>query len=264
MKRILTTFVALGIASSAFAGITYRFTTTSSGMAAHGMSGIVKSDAGKRRIEITASDDTIFPAGSVMLSSGNALTVFDPAKKTYYDLDVNKYLQQTAGIGGQSSFVQLDFGNPKASVREAGAGETIGGYPTRRTLVDTSFDVTPLVPGLGQQMKVGVHSTTEVWLTDKLPADAANVLQTSRLHTGVPAIDKVLESTATLKGFPLKQVTTTQVSMNGGDPMTGTSTTVVSDVDTNAKIAATEFAVPAGYAKVDDPLKSMLKNFGID
>jgi len=259
MQRFLTVILALASAKSAFAGITYEFTTTSSGMPHHGMSGVVRSDAGKRRIEITASDDTIFPAGSVLLSSGNALTVFDPAKKTYYDLDLDQYLQQTAGLGSR-----IEFSNPKASVHENGAGETIDGYPTHRATVDTSFGVTPNVPGLGASLSVAIHSTTEVWLTDKLPADAANVLQTSRMHTGVPAIDKILESTATLRGFPLKQVTTTNVSISGGDPVTSTSTTVVSNIRTDAKVAASDFAVPAGFKKVDDPLKAMMKNFGLD
>ena len=263
MKRFLIALVTIACATAAFAGISYQFTTTSSGMSEHGMSGVVKSDAGRRRIEITASDDTIFPAGSVMLANASGMTVFDPAKKTYYDLDLDKYLQQTAGLGAQSPFVQLEFGNPHVSVKDDGAAETIGGYPTRRQTVTSSFDVTPNVPGMGQQMKITVRSTSQIWVTDKLPADAANVLETAKLHTGVPAIDKVVESMH-FNGFPMKQVTTTSVSMNGGDAMNGTSTTVVSNVNTNAKVAAGDFLLPAGYTKVDDPLKSMLKKYGMD
>ncbi|HSP34742.1 MAG TPA: hypothetical protein VLU46_10545 [Thermoanaerobaculia bacterium] len=262
MKRSSIALITVAFAAAAHAGITYEFKTTTSGMAEHAMSGVVKSDAGKRRIEITASDDAMFPTGAVMLSSGSALTVIDPAKKTYYDLDLEHYIQQASNLGG--GMLKLEFGDPKASVHDDGPAETIAGYPTRRETVQTVFTVAPSIPGAAQNMKVAVQATTQIWLTDKLPADAANVLQTSRLHTGVAAIDKLLDATASLKGFPLKQVTTTNVSMNGGDPMTGTTTTIVSNIVRDANVDASQFTLPAGYTKVDDPLKTQMKNMGLD
>lgn len=266
MRRVPIVLFAVLFTTSAFAGITYQFKTTSEGIGGHAMSGIVRSEAGKSRIEITASDEATFPAGSVILSSGGgAMTVFEPSKKTYYEMDIEKYIQQTAGLAATkaSPLMKIDFSNPHTSIRDEGPGEAIEGYPTRHATVDTSFQMIPNVTGMAQALKMAVHTTTQIWLTDKLPADAANILQTSRLQTGIPAIDKIVESTSSLKGFPLKQVTTSSVSINEGDPMTSTTTSIVSNIRT-VNVASSQFALPAGYTKVDDPLKAMMKKLGLE
>ncbi|HSP14686.1 MAG TPA: hypothetical protein VLV78_08035 [Thermoanaerobaculia bacterium] len=260
MKRIFSVLVALAIAVPSFAGITYRFTTTVEGTRESAVSGVVKSDGPKGRVEITSGDEMIFRPGSVILSSGNSvITVFDPAKKTYYELDLEKYLRST--VGGQSPIVSVDVLNPHVSVRELGAGPMMLGYPTHRARLVTSFELAPKFAGQ-LQMQIGVNLDSEVWLTDKLPAAAANVLQSSRLRTGVPAIDKMIDSSAVLRGFPLKQVTTSKITVGGSTSSGGKSTTVVSDVrETN--LAPDEFSVPAGFTKIDDPLEAMLKNLGM-
>lgn len=263
MKRILIAFLAAAFATSAFAGITYKFNSTTTGMAEKTFAGVVKSDGAKSRIDVTESDDTMFPAGAIVFSNNGTLTVFDPSKKTYYSLDLDKYVQQSLGLAQMSPFVKMDFGNPKTSVHDDGAGGTIAGYPTHRSTITTSFDIASSLLG-GEQMKVTITSSSRIWLTDKLPASAASIFQTSRARTGVPAIDKVLESTASLKGFPVKQVTESRVSVNGGDEMTSTTTSTVSDVNANANVPASDLAMPSGYTKVDDPLASALKNMGID
>jgi hypothetical protein len=260
MKRIVLVLAALAISVPSFAGITYRFTTTTEGARASAVSGIVKSDGAKGRVEILSGDELIFKPGSVILSGGGSvITVFDPAKKTYYDLDLQKYLRST--VGGQSSLISVDISNPHVNVRDLGAGPSMQGYPTRRARLTTSFDLAPRFAGQ-IQMQIGLSLDSEVWLTDKLPAGATNVLQSSRLHTGVEAIDKVIDSSAALHGFPLKQITTSKVTVGGATSDGGTTTTVVTDIH-EAEIAPSELMIPAGFTKTDDPLEAMLKNLGM-
>jgi hypothetical protein len=260
MNRFFMAVAALAMTMPTWAGVTYRFTTTTEGTRESAVSGIVKNEGAKGRVEITAGDELIFKRGTVVLSSGGTtITVFDPAKKTYYDLDLAKYLRQTAG--GQNSFVNVEIRNPRVTVRELGAGETIQGYPTRRARLITSFEVIPKYAGK-LQMEIGMNLDSEIWLTDKLPADAASILQSSRLRTGVDAIDKIIEQSAALHGFPLKQVTTSKATIGGMSPSAGKSTTVVSDIRQVA-VPASEFVVPAGFVKTDDPVAAMMKKLGL-
>ncbi len=260
MKQLLIALAAVAMSMPALAGITYRFTTTTEGTRESSVSGVVKNDGAKGRVEITSGDELIFKSGTVILSSGGStITVFDPAKKTYYDLDLAKYLRQTAG--GQPSYVSVEIRNPQVSVRELGSGGMMQGYPTRRARLTTSFEVLPKYAGQ-LQMRIGMNLDSEIWLTDRLPADPANVLTSSRLRTGVEAIDKVIESSASLRGFPLKQVTTTKATIGDMSSSAVKSTTVVSDIR-QVNVAASELAVPAGYTKTDDPLQAMLKTLGV-
>ncbi len=260
MKRFIVVLAALAVAMPALAGITYRFTTTTEGTRESSVRGVVKNDGAKGRVEITSGDELIFKSGTVILSGGGStITVFDPAKKTYYDLDLGKYLRQTAG--GQSPYVSVEIRNPRVAIRELGSGGMIQGYPTRRARLTTSFEVIPKYAGQ-LQMEIGMNLDSEIWLTDRLPADAANVLTSSRLHTGVEAIDKIVDSSASLRGFPLKQVTTTKATIGNMSSSAGKSTTVVSDIR-QVNVAPSEFVVPAGYRKTDDPLEAMLKTLGL-
>lgn len=263
MRRILIVFLAASFATSAFAGITYQFTSTTTGVVDKTFAGTVKSEGAKSRIDVTKSDDVTFPSGSVVLTDGSVLTVLDPAKKTYYSLDLQQYVKQSIGLAQLSPMLKVEFENPHTSVHDDGAGEAIEGYPTRRTTIKTSFDVASKIAGSGP-MTVTVQTTTQTWLTDKLPASAANMFQKSGVQTGVPAIDKILEATASLHGFPLKQVMTSRTSVNGGDPIESTTTTTVSGIRVNAAVAPSDFVMPQGYTKIDDPLSAMMKNFGLD
>lgn len=260
MKRLIVTLVVLAMALPAIAGISYRFTTTTEGTRESKVSGIVKNDGPRGRVEITSGDELLFKSGTVILSGGGStITVFDPAKKTYYDLDLARYLRQTAG--GQSPYVSVEIRNPRVSVRELGSGGTIEGYPARRARLVSSFEVIPKYAGQ-LQMEIGMNLDSEIWLTDRLPADAANVLTSSRLRTGVEAIDKIIDSSASLRGFPLKQVTTTKATIGNMSSSGGKSTTVVSDIR-QVNVGPAEFVVPAGYRKTDDPLEAMLKTIGL-
>jgi len=102
-------------------------------------------------------------------------------------------------------------------------------------------------------------TTSEIWTTDKLPAEASSVIQGSSLP-GDPILDAIRESHAKLKGFPLKSVTVTTMSI-GGSTTTSTSRTNVTGIR-RASFPPSAFTIPAGYRKVDNPIDAMLAGIG--
>jgi len=259
MKRICAVVVALACVSEVRAGIVYRFESVTEALTSHTFSGIVKADQGNVRIDVASGDGLLFGDGSVVLSStgGRMVTVLDPSKKTFYDLDVENLLGRAVGALSQfRELVKVEAKNPRAAVRDAGNGGRIEGYPTRRSHVVSSFDL--LMNMFGEKTPAHIDINTDVWSTDRLPAEFANVMQTSRLRTGIDVIDKLIESqTSSLHGFPLKQVTTTRVTTRGSTTTSTTASRVTSI--RQATVAASEFAVPQGYRKVDNPVDSLLK-----
>jgi hypothetical protein len=78
------------------------------------------------------------------------------------------------------------------------------------------------------------------------------------IRTGIEGVDKLIAAqSATVHGFPLKQVSTIHVSQAGNDMSMTTTSTVTEVVKKN--IDASNFAAPAGYTKVDDPITKMIK-----
>jgi hypothetical protein len=108
---------------------------------------------------------------------------------------------------------------------------------------------------MGQKMTVS--TTIERWTTDKLPESATSALQMRWTRSGIPALDKLLESAAAANhGFPLKEIMKTQI-VQAGAPMDMTQTTAVSSIETKA-IPASEFVAPQGYTKVENPIDKAL------
>jgi len=195
------------IASNALAGIAYRFDGTATG------SGRVIAEGPKMRVEFLRGERVF----SVMISTdgGKTLTTLDPATKTFNVTNV-------AGL-----FEAVSLTNAKATARDLGDGGTLEGYPTRKWVVDGSYD-----------LRVGdtpVHFTmhSESWRTERITEDA-QLKGSSVAEAMMPA---------NVKGFPLKEVMT--IASKGG---TVKSTTEVHDVRRVSTTPAM-FAVPAGYKR---------------
>src|SRR5687767_12907272 len=128
MKLISSLFLGLAFAtSSAFAGLTYDFTSTTSGVANQTITGNVKAEGTKMRIDIVRGDGALFENGSFVVStdSGQTMSVVNPSAKTFYQIDLSQLL------GGAESFfkqlgstVKLDVRNPKVSINGGGPGGT--------------------------------------------------------------------------------------------------------------------------------------------
>jgi hypothetical protein len=254
---LMSLAVSIFIASSSLAGVTYDFAAVSTGAARGTISGSVKAEGSSIRLDVKEGDKVLFDNGSFIVSTdgGKTMSVVDPAQRNFYVLNLEQLLgSATALLQNLGPNLKLDIRNPKASVTDRGEGGMLEGFPTRKTTVTSSYEI--VVDGLGQPISMNIDLTTDVWWTEKLPAAFTNFLQMQGLRTGLEAIDKIIQTQkASIKGFPLKQVTTTKMSFLGND-MTSTSTATVSNVK-QATIPAAAFVVPADFAQTQSPLEKM-------
>jgi hypothetical protein len=262
MKRIVVALVLVLIAPALFAGATYKFRSVTTGVASQTLEGTVKTDGAKIRMEMTAGDGVLFKNGSVVVSNdgGKTLNVTDKATKSYYQLDLTDLLGGASSVTKQfGDLVKFDVKNAKVDVKHAGSVGAVEGFPAQRSTVDSSYEL--VVNAMGQNMSMKTKNATELWWTDKVPASYTNALQQRGIRTGIDAIDKMLQAqTSSIKGFPLKQVTTTTVTMNGQEMKTTTTSTVSAFKE--AKFADAEFVIPAGYTKTQNPIEKMMGRFG--
>ncbi|MCU1228421.1 MAG: hypothetical protein JWO97_1305 [Acidobacteria bacterium] len=259
MRRLLIFIAIAMLALPAFSGTAYDFRSATTGIRKTTMSGHIEVEGKNLRMNVVEGDGKLFRNGAIVLSKdgGKTLVVTSPSDKTFYEVNLNDLLGGAgAMLKSLGDLVKITFDNQKVAVRDAGAGETIEGYPTRKSLLDASYDMNVITGG--QKMSTHMSMKTESWTTDRIAADAMNWFQTTGVRTGIDGIDKLIEaqSRATKGGFPLKQVTTVTVD-RGGQKMVSTTMATVTNIATRP-IAAKEFAMPAGYRKVPSPLDRMM------
>jgi hypothetical protein len=257
MKRSLAV-VALLIASSASAGLTYKFESSTTGIRSLTMTGTVNTEGQKSRMDVASGDQMIFKDNDVVLSTdgGKTMTVFDPTSKTYFDLQLDQLLGTSTGmLNSLGDMVKIAFANPQVNVRDEGDGGTIEGFPTRKYVLEASYDIN--IDAMGQKMTTHATMNTENWMTDQLSSELSSFMQARGLRTGIEAVDKMIEAQATMHGFPLKQITTMHITQ-GDNVMTMTTSSAVTGIQRHA-IEASQFAAPTGYTKVDYPMTKMLR-----
>jgi hypothetical protein len=254
MRRMLWLAVTiLFISSPALAGVTYDFTSATTGITSQTIEGRVQADGKSLRIDVGKGDGVLLRNGSVVLSSagGQKMTVVDPAAKSYFELDLAQVIGNASAMLGQlGGDMKFDVRNVSTSAPVDGG--SLEGFPAKKSTIRTQYDLS--LTALGQPMAIAIAVVTDVWWTDQLPADYMNFLQMRGLRTGVEAVDKLLSTGANhIDGFPLKQHSQTKITMNGKD-ITTTTTSTVRNVK-RADVPATVFTVPAGFAKRESPLK---------
>lgn len=257
MKRILAVVFAM-LTLPLFGGVTYDFRSSSTGVRQGTLAGTVTVEGSSLRMDIKTGDNFLFKDNALVLSNdgGRTLSIFNPAAKTYYAMNLNDLLGSSTGIlttlGGS-----VKFTNPKVSVRDLGPGEPMAGFPTRHAAVDASYDIN--IEVMGNQMTTHMTTSTESWTTDRVSAEFMNFMQMKSTRTGFGDLDKLIEAqAAAINGrFPLKQVTTIRIRQNGSE-MTSTTTSEVSNI-VMKPIAKAVFVMPSGYTKVDDPMTRMMK-----
>lgn len=252
------TVALLFSAVSAFGGVTYEFRMVTAGAQGMTLSGKVASDGPSLRMEVDQGDGRVFKDDSIVLSrdGGKTLRIFDPAAKTFFEISLEE-MTRGAAAALEDSIAKVTFDAPKASVHDAGDGEKIEGFPTRKMIVDVS--IVMHIDAMGQKLDSPIIMHSENWGTDKIDPGARNLFQLSNPRTGIEAFDKMMDAQAAafVGRFPLKQVTTMRVVQDDREMVT-TTTTTVTKVKQKA-IDAAAFADPAGYRKVDDPMKALLK-----
>jgi Domain of unknown function (DUF4412) len=253
MNRTIASVVVIVFATRLEAGVTYRSETTTTGVRSRAFNGIVKTESGQSRFTVTKSDEKMFEAGSVILSSGkdSNMTVLNPAKGTYYVLDFAKVASSVAET--QKQFAPwLSISKPVVTVKSEGPGGIVEGYPTQRWLVDTSME-------MKMKTSVVISAHLEILTTEKLPA-AASSMALNSLSPDDPVFGAIRDAYAKIKGFPLRSVTVTKMT-TGGSTTTTTSRTNVTAIHV-ATFPPSDFAIPAGYKRVDSPIDAMLNAFG--
>lgn len=259
MKRIVLTIFALAFAGRLHAGIMYRSETITEGVKAHSFTGIVKVEGGKSRIDVVNGDEKFAASGSVILSSTGSpvLTVFNPARKTYYEIDPKRLSAAAANVEKEvSQYVTMT--PPKIKITPQGDGDLIEGYPTRHSRVQSSTTIQ--ARALGYLTTTRIDMTSDIWSTDKLPQDAARQIQLP-IHGG-EGLEKMIEATqGKLPGFPLRSVSTTTMTIKGGSTVTMTTRSNVTNIR-RATFAPSEFTLPSGLKKVDSPLDALMRRLG--
>lgn len=263
MKHISAfVFTLVFSASSAFGGLTYEFTSTTTGIANQTIAGNVRAEGTGMRIDIDKGDGALFEDGSFAVSTngGRTMSVVNPAMKSWYELDLSQLLGGADTLLKQlGDNVKLDVRKPKVSVTGGGSGGTLEGFATKKSTVTSGYEM--VIEGLGIPLSMQMELTTDVWWTDQISSDFTNFLQMRGFRTGIAAVDRLIEAEAgAIAGFPLKQVTTTRVLFAGND-MTSTTTSTVKNVQ-KAAIPASAFAVPAGFQRVAGPLEKMVNGRG--
>ena len=257
MKRPFLVIVAALFASSASAGITYDFTSSTSGVSNQTIAGAVQSEGKNLRIDIETGDGVLFPNGGFVLSTdgGQTMTVVNPSAKTWYRLDLADVLGGTDALLKQlGDSVRLDVRNPAVSVTGGALTDAVEGFPTRKSTVKSAYEFA--VTGLGKPISMNMEVTSDVWWTEKISRELTNFLQMRGLRTGVEAVDQLIAAQAeAIKGFPLRQVTSTKIRLGGRD-MTTTTTSTVRNVK-EAAVPAGMFKVPAGFRKTGSPIEKM-------
>jgi hypothetical protein len=249
MKSTLYSVLILIATLPAAAGLTYDFSTVTSGAAASTQTAHAAVQGSDVRLEFEKGDGMVFKDGAIALShdAGSTLYVLDPGAKTYYLIDLD-------AVGGGGMLGMLQLSNEKVNVRDAGDGGVIQGFPTRRTIVTAGADV-----AVGTTVSMHLDVTMETWSTDKLPADAASFLSRKGASTGLPILDKLIAAQSKAsKGFPLKQTTTVHILQGGRETVGMTANTTVTNVR-NAAIAKARFALPAGFRKTESPFDKLTK-----
>src|SRR5262249_5701722 len=100
MKRFLTACALLAIASSASAALNYKFRSNTSGVKSTTLAGMVTVDGPRLRMDIASGDGMLFKDNALVLSTdgGRTMSVFDPATKSYFDLQLDQLLTSSTSI----------------------------------------------------------------------------------------------------------------------------------------------------------------------
>ena len=185
------------------------------------------------------------------LASGKIVTI-DHQKKEYSEMTVAEIDEAMKGMAAQ---MEQAMAQVPPQMRERMAG-MMGGAAAEVTVTKGA---TKTVAGYSCQaytITMGAAMTQETCNTTALipPFDPANFQKLSRVSIPMmQGMDKLIKKMSEIQGIALMQHTT--MSMMGRKTDTGMEAT---DVKKGA-IGADVFAMPAGYKKVESPLKNMGK-----
>ncbi|HEX6574721.1 MAG TPA: hypothetical protein VF042_07085 [Gemmatimonadaceae bacterium] len=261
---IASLLVALQIAATVPA-LEIQSTTSSetSGMAAGGSGKSVMTVAnGNMKLEQTEHTGPALPgagAGTYMLMRGAQKKMYsvDPAKKQYYEFDIDKMQAQVGAMLKNMPGMQMKFSKLNSKVEDLGDGEALLGHPTRHYRMTNEMVANATM--MSDTLTITMSTTTESYYAKDIKVDWSTMVSgdtavLSQFRELIPGVDaaKFRESVAKLPRLvPLKSITTTS-SHFGPMEQVIKVTQVVTKVD-KKQVPASIFEIPAGYKKVEMP-----------
>ncbi len=107
---------------------------------------------------------------------------------------------------------------------------------------------------------VVISAHLEILTTEKLPATASSMALNSSPPDD-PVFGAIRDAYAKIKGFPLRSVTVTKMTTSGSTTTTRSRTNVTAIHV--ATFPLSDFEIPSGYKRVDNPIDAMLNAFGL-
>lgn len=237
MRSVATLALSLVTAAAGAQDLTITFKSSDGGVTTHYFT--------KDRVRMNgAKSDTMME-----FSTGRIVSL-DHQKKQYFEMTVDELDATMKGAAAQmeeamanvppqmrAQMEKMMGGGASEVTVTKGAVRTIAGYPCQTYTVTMGATMTQ-------------ESCNSTALTP--PFDPANFQKMSRVSIPmIQGMDKMIKKMSEIQGIALMQRTST--SMMGRKSDTSMEATAVSQ----SAIAADVFALPAGYKKVDSPLKNM-------
>ncbi|MBZ5588935.1 MAG: DUF4412 domain-containing protein [Acidobacteriia bacterium] len=257
MRRILRTFVIAAIAATpAWAGLEFTVVTKTEGGQEASMGDMVmnaQAEGDQARIEFAETHNPMFSKGMYMLVNAKGeMTIVNPEKKTYSKFDLAAMMEGAeAGMGAAAKMgIKMEIADPKIEkVLEEPGGEILG-YPTTHYRWHTTYTMVMHLPVMGDK-KTPADSVEDIWTTTAIamPAHASKALEGMGGGQVMGELKKVSDlAKAKMTGFHLKTVVVSAGhGKHGGQTKTTTEVTKLR----KAEIAASTFAIPAGYTETD-------------
>src|SRR5687767_6052083 len=148
MRILIALFLA---ASPLTAGLSYDFKSATSGKNGPALAGTAAVEGANTRVDFTEGDNLIFKGNTMLLSNdgGKTYLLVDPKEKSYYEFSLDELLK-TAGnmLKAMGGLVQISVTNQKVDAKDLGPGEPIEGYPTRKLVMSSSYDLSMKIMGM--------------------------------------------------------------------------------------------------------------------
>ena len=256
-KSILLCLIAFTIPAVANAGVQYEFRqTTRSDMDPQqrpGVTGRGIIEGQKSRVDFHSGSE--YGPGTYIVSDdgGKRVRVVNTNDKTYAELDV---ASAASAIGSRKIRVE----NLKTDFRKLDDKTIVAGLPTEHYRLIARYDMTVSFGELS--ITQSVETTVEKWTTAAFGDVAQSFFASGLLKTNNPELDALIEAeTGKFAGFPLRQVVTVlttaketpQQSRLPVKPQRRQVSEMVVTAIEARDLPASQFAVPAGFKKVDRP-----------
>lgn len=253
MKWVASLLVASFFASQLFAGMTVTSTVKTEGAGREGENSAstrVKVDDEKARIEWIEGRNPAVPPKGYMLTRDGGLTLYmvNPEEKSYMKWDTAAMARMAAGMSGLLNMKVKEYKVEKTLEEN---GPEILGYPTKHYKFVTTYSMEMSV--FGMKKASSGKTEQEIWSTTKIkvPAMTAFEKMASQSMAGMGDLQKAVdaEKAKSVKGFPLKTVTTTD-SGTPQNPQIVKNIMEVTEIK-EGRIPAADFELPKDYKEVN-------------